>query len=416
MRLLRPLLLALSLGTALPALSQDFTPVILVNDAAVTGYEIDQRQRMLQVLRAPGGDRETVERDLVTERLKVQEARRMGVAATDAAVQAGMEEFAGRANLDAATLIGMLGQVGVESQTFRDFVAAGVVWREVLRQRVAPNIRVSDREVDEALKRVIETPRVTEVLISELIMPAPPGSEERVLDRAEEMSRTLTSEAAFAAAARQFSATPSAGSGGRLPWTKVTNLPQGLAPILLSLKPGQVTPALTIPGAVVLFYLRDTRGVLRPGAKDEVLEYARVTLPSVAEAARLQARAESCDMIYVAAPGLPVERQTAAPGALPADIAMRLASLDPDEGVVVDRGGAADLLMLCKRTPALLAEAEGAADGASAPLTEAPPAEDAADPLPDRAQAREAIFNRKVEQAETALLAELRANAIIRRR
>lgn len=413
MRLLRPTLLALSLCTALPALAQDFAPVVIVNNAAVTGFEIDQRLRMLQVLQAPGGDRETVERELVNERLKVQEARRMGLAATDAAVQAGMEEFAGRANLDAASFIAALRQEGVEEQTFRDFVAAGVVWREVLRARVATNIRVTDREVDQALKRVIETPKITEVLISELIMPAPPGSEARVTDRAEELARTITTEAAFAAAARQFSATPSAGSGGRLPWTQVANLPQGLAPILLSLKPGQVTPPLTIPGAVVLFYLRDTRGTLRPGATAEVVEYARITLPSAAEAAQLQARAESCDMLYTVVPATGVERQTAAPSALPADIAMRLASLDPNEGVVVDRGGAADLLMLCKRTPALLADGGAVA----APPVEAGDTGIAAeDAIPDREQAREAIFNRKVEQAEATLLSELRANAIIRKR
>ena len=413
MRLLRPTLLALSLCTAVPVLAQDFAPVVIVNNAAVTGFEIDQRMRMLQILQAPGGDRETVERELVNERLKVQEARRMGLAATDAAVQAGMEEFAGRANLDAASFIAALRQEGVEEQTFRDFVAAGVVWREVLRARVATNIRVTDREIDQALKRVIETPKVTEVLISELIMPAPPGSEDRVTDRAEELARTITTEAAFAAAARQFSATPSAGSGGRLPWTQVANLPQGLAPILLSLKPGQVTPPLTIPGAVVLFYLRDTRGTLRPGAKAEVVEYARVTLPSVAEAARVQASAESCDLLYTVVPATGVERQTAAPSALPAEVAMRLASLDPNEGVVVDRGGAADLLMLCKRTPALLADGGAVA---------APPVETgdtpiaAEDAIPDREQAREAIFNRKVEQGEATLLSELRANAIIRKR
>ena len=405
--------LALSLGAA-PAAAQDFSPVVIVNDAAVTRYEVDQRMRFMQALNAPG-DLDTAERELVNDRLKVAEARRMGVRVDDDALQAGMAEFAGRANLDVESFVAQLAGAGIARETFRDFVISGLLWRDVLRERVAPTIRVSDAEVDQALKRVIETPRVTEVLISELIMPSPPGSEDRVMARAEGLVRSVSSESQFAAAARQYSAAPSAGSGGHLPWTKVANLPQGLAPILLRLKPGQISPPLTIPGAVVLFYLRDTRGVLRPGAKDEVLEYARLTLASVADAAQMQARSESCDMLQVAARGLPVDRQTGGTAAIPQDIAVRLASLDPNESVIVDRGAAADLLMLCKRTPALLAEAGAAA---SAPVA-APEGESAAvpgeEPLPSRAQARDAIFNRKVDAAAETLLAELRANAIIRR-
>lgn len=407
------LLLCLAMGAA-PAVAQDFSPVVIVNNAAVTAYEVDQRLRFMQVLGAPGG-REEAERELIDDRLKVAEARRMGLTLSDEALDAGMAEFAARANMDTEGFVAELSRAGIARETFRDFVISGLLWRDILRQRVAPAVRVSDAEVDQALKRAIETPRVTEVLISELIMPAPPGNEAQVMARAEELSRSTNgSTAAFAAAARQYSATPSAGSGGQLPWTRVENLPQGLAPVLLRLQPGQVTPPLTIPGAVVLFQLRDTRGVLRPGAKDEVLEYARLTLATAADAARMQARSESCDMLQVAARGLPVDRQKAAPGALPGDIAMRLASLDPNESVIVDRGGAAELLMLCARTPALLADAATPAPEASVPATEggAAPLEE---PLPDRAQARDAIFGRKVEAASEALLAELRANAVIRR-
>lgn len=412
------LCLALPLGTA-PAAAQDFSPVVIVNDSAVTGYEVDQRLRFMQVLNAPG-DAAVAERELVDERLRVAEARRMGLTLDDDVLAAGMAEFAARGNMDTESFVAELGRVGIARETFRDFVVSGLLWRDILRLRVAPTISVSTAEVDQAMKRAIETPRVTEVLISELIMPAPPGSEAQVMTRADELSRSTSgSVAGFASAARQYSATPSAGSGGQLPWTRVENLPQGLAPILLRLQPGQVTPPLTIPGAVVLFQLRDTRGVLRPGAKDEVLEYARLTLASAADAARMQARSESCDMLQVAARGMPVERQTAAPAAIPGDIAMRLASLDPNESVIVDRGGAADLLMLCRRTPALLAEPVSPAAGA--PQATIPAGDGAGvaapldDALPDRAQTREAIFNRKVDAAAEALMAELRANAIIRR-
>ena len=418
-----------------PVLAQDLRPVVIVNDRAITRYELDQRLRFMQALRAPGANAAAAEKALIDERLEVEEARRMGITATEQAIQAGLTEFAARGNMDAASFTAELARAGVDAQTFRDFVTAGVLWREVLKARVAPGVSVSDRDVTQARKRAAAQPKVTDVLISEIIMPAPKGSEEKVLARAAEMSHSITSEAAFAAAARRWSATASAGNGGRLPWTPVARLPQGLEPILLALKPGQVTQPLTIPGAVVLFYLRDTRGVQRPGINADTLNYLRLPLASVAEAKAVQARAETCEMLYVAAQGRPVEEQTVASGAVPGDIGAALASLDPNESVILNRGGQADLVMLCSRQPTLLAEVDGAdsvstrpieglprsanvAGGAAAvtlPAGEALPAGDGFAPIPSANEARSALFDRKVNQGSEALLAELRANAIIRR-
>lgn len=419
------------------ALAQDLRPVVIVNDRAVTRYELDQRLRFMQALRAPGADAAGAEKALIDERLQIEEARRMGITATEQQIQAAMTEFAGRANLDSASFTAELARAGIDAQTFRDFVTAGTVWREVLRRRIAPSVSVSDREVSQARERAIEQPRVSDVLISELIIPAPQGSEARVLARADELARTIRSEAAFAAAARRYSATASAGNGGRLPWTPVARLPQGLAPILLSLKPGQVTQPLTIPGAVVLFYLRDTRGVQRPGVNAETVEYQRLTLPTAAEAAAVQARSDTCDMMMAAARGRPVQRQVVGSTAVPGDIAAVLSRLDPNETAIVNRGGAVDLVMLCQRERTLLADADGGfsdppipglptsltprTNDAAAPVaggaTEVgvPGAAEGFGPVPTAGEARDAVFNTKVEAAAEALLAELRANAIIRR-
>lgn len=412
---------------ARPAAAQDLAPVVIVNERAITRYEIEQRLRFMRALRAPDATEQAAERALIDERLEVQEARRLKIVPTEQQIQTGLSEFAARGNLDAASFTAELARAGVDAQTFRDFVTAGVVWREVLRQRVAPNVNVTDREIAQVRKRAIELPRVTEVLISELIIPAPQGSEDRVLARADELSRTIRSEPAFAAAARRYSATPTAPNGGRLPWTPVAQLPQGLEPILLALKPGQVTRPLSIPGAVVLFFLRDTRGVQRPGATSESVRYLRLTLPTVAEAAAIQQQASTCDMLYVAARGRPVQELTGADGAIPAE----LSRLDPDESVILNRGNAADLVMLCSRAPTLLADAGGEAPipglptgsglssaqvaGGAEAVAEVPGEAGGFGPPPTATEARGVLFDRKVDQAAEALLAELRANAIIRR-
>ena len=97
------------------------------------------------------------------------------------------------------------------------------------------------------------------------------------MERAENIAATARSEGAFAEAARRYSATPPAPRGGRLDWMQVDNMPPSLRGIVLGLKPGQMTPPLTVPGAVVMFYLRDTKGQLRPSAAEQTLDYLAVT-------------------------------------------------------------------------------------------------------------------------------------------
>lgn len=404
-------------GVALPAIAQGpFAPVLYVNDAAVTQYELDQRTRFMQLLRAPDANRDTALQELVNDRLKMQAAELIGIAVTDEGLDEGLAEFAGRANMSVDQFIAALAEAGVERQAYRDFVTAGVAWREVVRQRIVPRIEVSEREIDQAVQRELQTPLTDAVLLSELIMPAPPGTEDQVMARAEEFTRTIRSEEAFAAAARQWSATPTAGRGGRLDWTPIADLPPSLQPIILALSPGQVTQPLNVPGAVVLFYLRDTRGRLRPGATDQTVEFLTMALPSAAEGARILAVADSCDQVHVQANRYapdPVSRQTSPLGAVPADIAQRLSTLDENEGSVIDYGAGATLVMLCRRTPTLLADDDGAADETGEVAAAGGNAQ-SFPPVTPRDQMREQIFNRKINAAADAYLAELRADALVR--
>lgn len=443
-RIIRVTALAMMLGgAALPVAAQSpFAPVIYVNDAAVTAFELDQRMRFVQVLGGANADRESVLRELVNDRLKTQAARQIGIEITDEALQQGLAEFAGRANLGTDEFIAELGRAGVEPQSYRDFVRAGIAWREVVRARIVPQINVTDREVEQALTRQLQAPIVTDVLLSELVIPAPPGAESRALAQATEVAGSVRSEADFAAAARRLSATPTAPQGGRLPWTPLDNLAPSLRQIVLRIEPGRSSAPLTVPGAVVLFFVRDTRGTQRAGANDQTVDYLTMALPSAAEGARILSVAPSCEEVRAEARRYapdPVSRQTVPLGAVPADIAQRLASLDDNEGSVIDYGAGARLVMLCDRTPTALVEAEPAwitppgvaptatresqaaavpaapaRDAASADAAPVETAEPGVPPLAARADVREDIFNARISAAADAYLAELRADALVR--
>ena len=131
MRIL-PILMFVLTALALPAASLAqgaFSPVAKVNDRVITGFELEQRILLNQLLRAPGDLDELSLEQLIDDRLRLDAAQAAGVSISEEAVDAGMEEFASRAQLTKDEFVAAIGQAGVEEATFRDFVRAGAAWR-----------------------------------------------------------------------------------------------------------------------------------------------------------------------------------------------------------------------------------------------------------------------------------------------
>lgn len=205
----------LLIGATVSATAQNpFEPVVYVNDKAVTRYEVQQRKRFMQILGAPDTDDRAAEQALIDDRLRVFAAEQLGIEATEEGLQAGLDEFAARAGMDATQFTVALERGGVEPHVYRDFVRAGIVWRGVIRQRLVPLLSVSDAEIEQELKRQVQTPILSRVLMSELILPAPPGQEQAAMDLANRIAGSRPTEDQFAQAARQYSAAGSASAGG----------------------------------------------------------------------------------------------------------------------------------------------------------------------------------------------------------
>lgn len=424
--------LAVSLTPLAPALAQSgaFSPVVKVNDSVITSYELEQRIRFLTLLRFPGDIPAEAEKGLIEDRLRLATARSVGMKLTDDQVKAGMAEFAARANLDTEQFLAAIAQGGVEPETFRDFVEAGIAWRELVRGRFLPSVRVSEAEIDRALSA--DTGRGTgpRVLLSEIILRARAGEVGRVRRIAQDIAETATSESAFAKAAAEKSLAPSRADGGRVDWIPLSNLPPQAQAAISKLGQGQVSEPVPLQGYVGLFLLRGFQeggDKIAPAAA--VIDYAQLSLPAgaTAEAQRLQANARTCDELYSLLPGGQIQRQKAKRGAIPANIGAELDRLDDNETSATLRGSAGQIvfLMRCSRTATL---ADGNIDPAPLPAIPVSPVLNAKGDVipsvidglgygngPTRDQVREEVTNRKLAQLAEGWLAELKANAIISR-
>ena len=343
-----------------------FAPVARVNDAVVSEYEVQQRQRFLQLLNAPGADRSSVIEALIDDRLRQQATGDVGIRLTDEGVEDGLAEFAARANLSTEEFVTALKQGGVDRETFRDFVVVTLEWRELIRGRFANRATVTDTEIDRALAEASSGTGIR-VLLSEIIIPAPPQNAARVAELADQISQT-TSPGEFSSFARRYSATASRGAGGRLPWRPLGDLPASLHPLILDLAINEVTAPIPIPNAVALFQLRGIEETDRPALEYSEIEYAAYYMAggrspeTLAKAAELRSRVDVCNDLYGIAQGQPeevLERKKAKPGEIPRDIAIELSKLDPGEvstALTRSEGQTLVFLMMCKRTAAANAE------------------------------------------------------------
>lgn len=335
-----------------------FTPRVQVGEQVITQYQLDQRTRFLSLLRAPGDPRALAREQLINEAVQIQTAQSLGVAVSDAEVESGQGEFAGRANLTRDQFLGALSQNGVQAETFRDFVRAGVLWRNVVRSRFGEQARDIPGDQIERTLALQGTEGGLRVLISEILLPATtPETALASRQRASQLT-ALADENAFAAAARQFSVAPSKVRGGALNWTSLEALPDEVRPAISALTPGQTTAPIELENAIGLFFLRDIERVAagQPGSLS--VDYALfVTDGGPAKAAAILRDIDVCDDLYGVAKGLPEDRlvrEFQPETSLPADVRAELANLDVGEGSTrLTRGGNASVLMLCSRQPSL---------------------------------------------------------------
>ena len=206
-----------------------FDPVVSINGAVITEYELDQRVRFNHFLEQTGKNIAKARDDLINDRLKVSAGRRAGIELGQDSLKQSMVDFANNSSRSLEELLGLIAQNGVDAQTFRDFVKSGVIWRKLVRSQFAGRGVPSEAEIDRATASVGPQGGLR-VLMSEIVIAASPQQAVTAKRLADKLSK-ITSITEFSQKATEFSAAPTRVNGGKLEWTTLNDLPAALAPI-----------------------------------------------------------------------------------------------------------------------------------------------------------------------------------------
>ena len=395
------ILLSLALVAGGPVAAQSlFSPVISVNDSAITGFEVQERVRFLRLTNTLGDLESQARKSLIDDRLKMQAARSIGLVATSEEVEAEMTGFASRGSMSPDRFRDLLDRAGIAFESYRDFAVTRASWRKVVRSRFAGQAQISEAEIDRATS-LASGGGGLRVLLSELILSVAEGQFDETMALAEDFSRTLSTQAEFERAARRYSAAQSRTNGGRIDWVNLSDLAPGIVTAVMGLSPGEVTPPLQLSGAIGIFQLRALAESIQTTTQDAALEYAVLRVPhggrrsASNRIAEITARADTCDDLYGLAADLPEEnlsRETLTPAAVPADYRAALDRLDAGEfsqPLASDRADETVILMLCGRSASVMTQ-------------------ETRDLVAGR------LRNQRFDSLAESLLAELRAAAVIK--
>ena len=277
------ILLALSPAVAS---AQGLRVVARVNDDAITDFDLSQRvQFSIKTI----GLQDTPElrqrmaaqvlRQMIDEKLQIQNAKRLGLNATDAEVQQRLAEIERGAGLSPGQFKLFLQSIGVPYEIAAQQFEAQISWTKVVRRKVRPQVDVSEAEIDDALSRMRSNVGKTESHVAEIFVPVDKADNAADAKRStERILEQLKRGAPFAAIAQQFSQGTSAQTGGDLGWVLPGSLDPALDAAIDKLQPRQFSEPIRSAAGWHILYVVDRRQFATTRNDDIRLNLVQMTL------------------------------------------------------------------------------------------------------------------------------------------
>jgi peptidyl-prolyl cis-trans isomerase SurA len=297
-------LAAALMGAVSPASAQLAEGVAaIVNDHVISTFDVRQRATLLL---ASAGIQSTPEmqqraraqalRDLIDERLQIQEAAEFEVNVTSQDVDNRLRDIARQNDTDLAGLTSQLAQDGISVSTLRSQIEADIAWTRLMTGLYGARVRISEVDIRDTQERIAANATRPQYQISEIFLRAETPQEFNEMEQgAMRLLQEMQRGAPFPMVARQFSQAPSAAAGGDIGWIASTELAPELQPIAERLQTGQVSLPVRTSSGVYIIAMRNRRAGASAGAST-IVALRQVTAPAtgLASLERAQRRIESC--------------------------------------------------------------------------------------------------------------------------
>ena len=250
-----------------PARAQSETIAAVVNGSPVTTGDIDARTKLFALSSGLPMNpdvltrlRQQVLRQLIEERLRLQEIEKRKIVVPDQEIADAIHEIEQRNNMPAGTLQARLASSGASMGTLVNELRVQIGWTRVLRESLGDRARITDKEIAERQAMMKAQEGQPEYEVGEIFIPvdnpAQAGDAQRFADT---VIQQLRAGAPFAVAAAQFSQDQTALEGGALGYVRANQLDPAVAAVVTQMPPGAISDPIRVPGGFSIVTLRARR-------------------------------------------------------------------------------------------------------------------------------------------------------------
>ena len=272
--------------------------VATVNDRIITGFDLRQRMLLTIIMSQVQPTPETLPalqqqalNDLIDERLQAQElAKFEQLKITDEEIEQEIVTMAREVGLSPEDYLRFLQQGGIQLASFREGLRVRLGWSDLTVGRFRDRAKVSQSQVDQALRQITESATKPQYLIGEIYLDAARvGGMQEAINGARQLIAQMVQGAPFQAVARQFSSAPSAARNGDAGWIVQGTVQPALQAAFDVLEVGQLSTPIVVEGGVYIVYMRDKRA---GAATSHVsMKQFMIELPETASEAEVSAAA-----------------------------------------------------------------------------------------------------------------------------
>ena len=245
-------------------------------ERAVDNVRVQYAGRENQLPPADILERQVLER-LVLLRLQVARATDAGISATEQEVEGAIQGIAQQNNMSMAQLRTRVEADGMSYAGFRANLRDEIMTQKLRQSFAQGRINVSEAEVDAAMATAAAAGaqqfQLAHILVATPESPTPEqiATAQRKIDGVKGLIER--GEMTFAAAAVRYSDSPNALEGGDLGWRGSNEIPPAFAASIKTMQPGQMLGPLRGPSGFQLLQLVDTR-TQAPGSGEQVTQFS----------------------------------------------------------------------------------------------------------------------------------------------
>ncbi len=246
--------------------------VAVVGDEVITYNDLNARLVMavkqLQKQGTPLPTREVLERQMlermIVDRAQILAAKEQGIKIDDRVLDQTINRVATNNKLSMPQFKAMLEKDGVAYATFREEIRNEMLVGRLREREVDSRLQVSDGEIDNFLANQSATGSVEEFQLAHILLRAPesasPEQLQKLRARGEQALQRAKDGENFAQLAAAYSDAQDALQGGEIGWRTLDRLPSLYSEAVVHLQPGQVSDLLRSSAGFHILKLIEKRG------------------------------------------------------------------------------------------------------------------------------------------------------------